>query len=123
MADTTRAHLAVVVEGLRKSFEGRPAVSGLDLQVPRGEVFGLVGPDGAGKTTTFRLLCGIMTPDAGRIMVAGHDVVRDPEAVKRRIGYLSQAFSQYDDMTVWENLRFTADLYTIPNGEWQERGE
>src|SRR5579871_1274626 len=112
---------AVDARDLRKSFQGRPAVDGLNLQIPGGEVFGLVGPDGAGKTTTFRLLCGILTPDAGRMTVAGYDVSREPEAVKRRIGYLSQVFSQYYDLTVWENLRFTADLYTIPNGEWQER--
>jgi ABC-2 type transport system ATP-binding protein len=87
--------LAVQAEDLRKSFRGRPAVNGLDLAVPVGEVFGLVGPDGAGKTTTFRLLCGILTPDSGRMSVAGHDVTGDPEAVKARIGYLSQVFSQY----------------------------
>ena len=117
------ASLAVWAEGLRKSFQGQPAVEGLDLEIRRGEVFGLVGPDGAGKTTTFRLLCGILTPDSGRMQVAGYDVVENPEAVKRRIGYLSQAFSQYEDLTVWENLHFAADLYTIPEGEWQERGE
>lgn len=123
MPNTTPNQNAVQVKGLGKAFQGRPAVDGLDLEVPRGEVFGLVGPDGAGKTTTFRLLCGILTPDSGHMTVAGHDVARDPEAVKRRIGYLSQTFSQYEDLTVWENLRFTADMYSLPEGEWQERAD
>lgn len=118
-----RSQAAVRARGLRKSFKGRVAVDGLDFDAPAGEVFGLVGPDGAGKTTTFRLLCGILLPDAGEMMVAGRDVRTEPEAVKRRIGYLSQAFSQYNHLTVWENLRFTADMFGVPDGEWQERAE
>lgn len=114
---------AVITQGLSKAFRGRPAVSNLNLQVPAGEVFGLVGPDGAGKTTTFRLLCGLLRPDAGSIRVAGEDVVSEPEAAKRRIGYLSQAFAQYTDLTVWENLAFVAGAYLVPEGEWQERAE
>jgi len=112
---------AVHTEGLSKTFQGRPAVSDLNLQVPAGEVFGLVGPDGAGKTTTFRLLCGLIRPDTGSIHIAGVDVIADPESAKRRIGYLSQAFAQYTDLTVWENLEFVAGTYLVPDGEWQER--
>lgn len=112
---------AVSVSRLRKSFQGRVVVRDVALEVPRGCIFGLVGPDGAGKTTTFRLMCGLLRPDDGSIRVAGYDVIREPEEVKRRIGYLSQTFSQYPDLTVWENLAFTAALYEVPDGEWQER--
>lgn len=112
---------AVSVSGLRKAFQGRLVVKDVALDVPRGRIFGLVGPDGAGKTTTFRLMCGILRPDGGAIRIAGHSVTDAPEEVKRRIGYLSQTFSQYPDLTVWENLAFTAALYEVPDGEWQER--
>ncbi|HEY3266356.1 MAG TPA: ABC transporter ATP-binding protein [Armatimonadota bacterium] len=115
--------LAISAVDVRKSFGGRVAVDGLTLDTPRGEVFGLVGPDGAGKTTAFRLMCGVLLPDSGSLRVAGHDVVAEPEEVKRRIGYLSQGFSQYVDMTVWENLEFTAALYGVAEGEWQERAD
>lgn len=114
---------AVFAEGLSKAFRGRPAVSGLDLDIPSGEVFGLVGPDGAGKTTTFRLLCGILLADAGKVRVGGEDVVANPEAAKRHIGYLSQTFAQYADLTVWENLEFVAAMYSVADGEWQARAE
>lgn len=121
----TRATIpfAVETEGLVKRFRGRPAVSDLSLQIPAGEVYGLVGPDGAGKTTTFRLLCGVLLPDAGTIRVAGEDVVADPESAKRHIGYLSQTFAQYADLTVWENMQFVADMYSVPDGEWQPRAD
>ena len=119
----TPTEYAVETAGLCKSFRGRPAVSDLNLRVPAGEVFGLVGPDGAGKTTTFRLLCGLIRPDTGSIRVAGEDVIADPESAKRRVGYLSQAFAQYTDLTVWENLEFVAGMYLVPDGEWQERAE
>lgn len=122
MSDTIR-NTAVQAHGLTKSFGSRRAVDNLDLHVPPGRINGLVGPDGAGKTTTFRLLCGILRPDAGQVIVAGHDVREAPEEVKKRIGYLSQVFSQYPDLTVWENLDFTASLFDVPDGEWQARAE
>ncbi len=93
------------------------AVDGLDLQVQRGEIFGLVGPDGAGKTTTMRMLCGVLDPSAGAASVAGYDVLRDPENVKRRIGYMPQRFSLYGDLTVAENLLFFARIYQVPKAE------
>ncbi|MCU0621496.1 MAG: ATP-binding cassette domain-containing protein, partial [Gemmatimonadales bacterium] len=97
---------AVRTAGLRKAFGARVAVERLDLEVRRGEVFGLLGPNGSGKTTTIRMLCGLLQPSAGTAEVAGIDVVRQPERVRTRIGYMSQRFGLYDDLTVAENLRF-----------------
>ncbi len=107
----------IVARGLRKSWGATVAVDGLDLEVGRGEIFGLVGPDGAGKTTAIRLLCGILDADAGDAAVAGFDLRREPEAVKMRIGYMSQRFSLYGDLTVAENLRFFASLFRVPREE------
>ena len=107
----------IVARGLRKSWGATAAVDGLDLEVGRGEIFGLVGPDGAGKTTAIRLLCGILDADAGDAAVAGFDVRREPEAVKKRIGYMSQRFSLYGDLTVAENLRFFAHLFQVPRAQ------
>ncbi len=107
----------IKVRGLTKRFGDVAAVAGVNLSVREGEIFGLIGPDAAGKTTIMRMLCGIVPADEGSIHVAGQDVVRDPEAVKRRIGYLSQVFSLYGDLTVEENLDFCADLYLSPRSE------
>jgi ABC-2 type transport system ATP-binding protein len=107
----------IVARGLRKAFGPASAVDGLDLEVARGEIFGLVGPDGAGKTTAIRMLCGILDADAGEAAVAGFDLRREPEQVKRRIGYMSQRFSLYGDLTVAENLRFFGELFHVPRGE------
>lgn len=104
---------AVTVRGLRKVFGTRVAVENLDLSIHTGEVFGLLGPNGSGKTTTIRMLCGLMTPTAGSATVVGHDVVAQPEQVRRRIGYMSQRFGLYDDLTVAENMRFYASVYGL----------
>jgi ABC-2 type transport system ATP-binding protein len=112
---------AIAARGLRKSFGATAAVDGLDLEVASGEIFGLVGPDGAGKTTAIRLLCGILDADAGEAAVAGFDVLREPEEVKRRIGYQSQRFSLYGDLTVAENLRFFASLHRVAGTERRRR--
>jgi ABC-2 type transport system ATP-binding protein len=109
--------LAVHATGLRKEFGQVVALDRVDLAVRRGEVFGLVGPDGAGKTTTMRLLCGITQPTAGEATVAGFNVRTQAEEVKRRIGYMSQRFSLYGDLTVAENLAFFADIYHVPRRE------
>ncbi len=98
-------------------------MDGLDLTVRRGEVFGLVGPDGAGKTTTIRMLCAIMDPTEGTARVAGFDTVRDGEAIKRRIGYMAQRFNLYGDLSVEENLDFFADVFRVRGRERRERKE
>jgi ABC-2 type transport system ATP-binding protein len=105
---------AIRAEGLSKSFGDLKAVDDLTLSVEEGEVFGLVGPDGAGKTTTMRLLTGIMDPSAGKAWVAGRHVVREAEAIKDDIAYMSQRFGLYPDLTVMENIDFYADLYGMP---------
>lgn len=99
---------------LTKSFDNLTAVDQLNLTVKEGEIFGLVGPDGAGKTTTMRLLTSIMEPTSGEAWVAGHNVLREAEAVKEEIGYMSQRFGLYPDLTVMENLEFYADIYGVP---------
>lgn len=112
---------AVRATGLRKEFAQIVAVDSVDLAIERGEIFGLVGPDGAGKTTTIRMLVGIMEPTAGDAQVAGFDVRTRAEEVKRRIGYMSQRFSLYGDLTVAENLAFFADIYQVPRHERARR--
>ena len=109
--------------GLRRAFGDLVAVDGLDLAVAPGEIFGLVGPDGAGKTTTMRMLTGILPPSAGAAQVAGHDIVRDREHLKEHIGYMSQRFGLYPDLTVAENIDFYADIYSVPPAERGPRTE
>jgi len=108
-------------QGLTKRFGSLAAVNDLSLEVTSGEAFALVGPDGAGKTTTLRLLCGIMDPDAGGAQVLGFDTVRESERLKEQIGYMPQRFGLYDDLTVSENIAFYADLYRVSRAQRQER--
>jgi ABC-2 type transport system ATP-binding protein len=112
---------AVRTERLRKSFGALVAVDSLDLAVNGGEVFGLLGPNGSGKTTTIRMLCGLLEPSSGSATVAGFDVTREPEKVKRNIGYMSQRYGLYDDLTVYENLRFYATIYGLHGDERDRR--
>jgi ABC-2 type transport system ATP-binding protein len=114
---------AVELDGLSRSFGPLTAVDGLTLDVRPGELFGIVGPDGAGKTTTLRMLAGVLRPTAGTARVAGVDVGADPEAVKPRIAYMAQRFGLYEDLTVAENLDFYADLYRVPKHERPARLE
>jgi ABC-2 type transport system ATP-binding protein len=107
------ADVAVRAEHLRKVFDKLVAVDDLDLEVRRGEVFGLLGPNGSGKTTTIRMLCGLLEPTAGTATVAGFDVARETERVKQSIGYMSQRYGLYDDLTVYENMRFYATIYGL----------
>ena len=106
--------IAIETSGLTKSFGRTKAVDRLDLEVRQGELFGLVGPDGAGKSTTMRLLTGIMRPTEGIAVVAGHPIPGEEELIKERIGYMSQRFGLYEDLTVMENILFYADLYGVP---------
>jgi len=111
----------IETHSLTKRFKGVTAVDGLNLTVRKGEIFGLLGPDGAGKTTTIRMLCAIMDPSEGSARVAGFDTVREPEEIKKRIGYMPQQFSLYGDLTVLENLVFFADVFQVERREREDR--
>jgi ABC-2 type transport system ATP-binding protein len=102
---------------LTRKFGDLTAVDRLDIEIARGEIFGLVGPDGAGKTTTLRLLCALMDATSGQAWVAGHDVAKEPQAVKDRIGYMAQRFGLYTDLSVDENMDFYADLFGVDRAE------
>ncbi|MFI5015999.1 MAG: ABC transporter ATP-binding protein [Hyphomicrobiales bacterium] len=111
----------IAVTALAKRFAGVFAVEDMSFTVEDGEIFGLVGPDGAGKTTVMRMLAGVMQPDGGAIIIDGIDVVADPERVKRHLSYMPQRFGLYEDLTVEENIRFYADLFEIPVRLREER--
>ena len=112
---------SIVTEHLSRHFRHTVAVSDLSLKVEQGVIFGLIGPDGAGKTTTLRMLAGVLKPTSGRAMVLGRDVVRDPESLREKIGYMPQRFSLYGDLSVLENLSFFAEIYDTPRSQRQER--
>lgn len=113
--------VAIKVSGLTKTFGDFAAVDGIDVTVARGQIFGFLGPNGSGKTTTIRMLTGTLRPTHGQAEVLGVDMVHHPEQVKRRIGYMSQKFSLFEDMTVDENLKFYAGIYDVPADEFAER--
>jgi ABC-2 type transport system ATP-binding protein len=112
---------AVEVEDLVKSFGSFVAVDHIHFQVKRGEVFGFLGPNGAGKSTTIRMLCGLLIPSSGKGKVAGFSIVKEPERIKQVIGYMSQKFSLYDDLTVMENLHFFGGIYGLSGSLQKER--
>jgi ABC-2 type transport system ATP-binding protein len=116
----TSGPAALAITGLQKSYKGSPAVTGLDLSVDRGTIVGLIGPDGAGKTTTMRIALGLLHPDAGQVVVLGTDLTEGIAAIKSHLGYMPQRFSLYPDLTVGENLRFFAELYLVPKAERQK---
>ena len=112
---------AIKTENLTKTFDDQTAVDSLNLEITEGEIFGLVGPDGAGKTTTMRLLTAILDPTSGEAWVAGHSIRKEPEAIKEKIGYMSQRFGLYPDLTVMENILFYADIYGVPRKGREEK--
>ena len=115
MADT------IVIDDLTRCFGDRVAVSHVTLTIGQGEIFGMLGPNGSGKTTLIRMLCGLLSPTSGRATVGGCDITREPEQVKRLIGYVSQKFSLYPDLTVRENLDFFGDVYGVPRDVASQR--
>ncbi|MCP9625895.1 ABC transporter ATP-binding protein [Rhodopseudomonas palustris] len=112
---TAAAEIAIDVKGLTKSFNGREVVHDLSMQVKRGSIYGFLGPNGSGKTTTIRMLCGLLTPDSGAGTCLGYDITRDADKIKRQVGYMTQRFSLYQDLSVRENLEFVARLYGVPD--------
>lgn len=112
---------AIEIRGLTKRFGDFPALKGFDLTVPRGMVFGFLGPNGAGKTTTIRMLLGLLAPTSGTATVIGFDVVKETEVMRKRIGYMTQKFSLYNDLTVAENLDFYGGVYGVAGPKLQER--
>jgi ABC-2 type transport system ATP-binding protein len=121
--NATTNDYAVVVDNLEKRFGDFVAVDRVSFQVRRGEVFGFLGPNGAGKSTTIRMLCGILRPSGGSGTVAGFDIRTQPEQIKANIGYMSQKFSLYQDLTVEENIDFYSGVYCIPAAKKRERKE
>jgi ABC-2 type transport system ATP-binding protein len=114
---------AIVADNLYKSFAEVHAVNGLSLTVQEGEIYGLVGPDGAGKTTTMRLICGGFNPDRGSVSIRGYDLAHHAEQARSQIGYLAQRFSLYGDLTVTENLHFFAQMHGLKASEWKPRAQ
>lgn len=115
--------IAVKIEALTKKFGDFVAVDGISLAVKRGEVFGFLGPNGAGKSTTIKMLCGLLLPTSGKGFVAGYDIMKESEEIKKTIGYMSQKFSLYDDLTVVENISFFSGIYGVLNSKKKERME
>jgi len=119
--ETAAAGLAIVARGMSKSFGKVQAVDGFDLSVPRGKIYGFLGPNGSGKSTTIRMLCGLLMPTAGEITVLGYSIPRQAEALRLKVGYMTQRFSLYEDLSVMENLRFMANIYTMPRSQLKNR--
>ncbi len=112
---------AIIVENLTKKFGEFTAVDNISFNIPKGSIFGFLGPNGSGKSTTIRMLCGVLHPTSGRALVMGNDVVKETELVRQSIGYMSQKFSLYEDLTVAENLAFFAGVYRLPKDVFLER--
>ncbi|PZX17881.1 ABC-2 type transport system ATP-binding protein [Breznakibacter xylanolyticus] len=119
----THTETVITVSHLYKKFGKFTANDDLNFEVYRGEIFGFLGANGAGKTTAMRILCGLSSPTSGTAMVAGYNVAEQPELVKRNIGYMSQKFSLYEDLTIWENMRLYAGIYGVTGKAFRDRAE
>jgi ABC-2 type transport system ATP-binding protein len=119
--DASNGPVAIEVEGLTKSFGGRIVVRDLSMRVRRGQIYGFLGPNGSGKTTTLRMLCGLLTPDSGRGTALGYDIRTQSEEIKRHVGYMTQRFSLYQDLSILENLEFVARVYGLADPGRQAR--
>ena len=119
--ETSAPGIAIDVKGLSKSFGGREVVHDLSMQVKRGSIYGFLGPNGSGKTTTIRMLCGLLTPDAGEGTCLGYDIRRDADKIKRQVGYMTQRFSLYQDLSIQENLEFVARVHGLASPEKEAR--
>jgi ABC-2 type transport system ATP-binding protein len=113
--------IAIDARGLSRDFGGVRVVDGVDLRIPRATIHGFLGPNGAGKSTTIRMLCGLLIPSAGEVTVLGHPVASEAERVRRKLGYMTQRFSLWEDLSVHENLEFVAAIYNLPLGERRRR--
>jgi ABC-2 type transport system ATP-binding protein len=122
-APAAEPEFIVETEHLSRRFGDLVAVADVSLRVRKGEIYGVLGPNGAGKSTTIRMLCGILDPSGGRGSVVGYDIARDPERIKERVGYMTQRFSLYEDLTVQENLEFYAGIYGVPRAQRKARVE
>src|SRR3954471_13156212 len=111
----------ISAEKLTKKFGAFTAVDAISFEVNRGEIFGFLGANGAGKTTAMRMLCGLSTPSSGKATIAGYDIYRQTEQIKKHIGYMSQKFSLYEDLTVMENIRFFGGIYGLTDKELKEK--
>jgi ABC-2 type transport system ATP-binding protein len=114
MSGSAARSLAIDVKGLSKSFDGKRVVDDFAISVPRGTIYGFLGPNGSGKTTTIRMLCGLLTPETGGGTCLGFDLRREQAAIKRRVGYMTQRFSLYEELSLEENLDFIARIYAVP---------
>jgi ABC-2 type transport system ATP-binding protein len=121
MVNAAYDELAIRSRGLTKDFGNVVAVNKLDLDIPRARIYGFLGPNGSGKSTTIRMLCGLLTPSSGEIDVLGHEIPKEAEALRRKVGYMTQKFSLFEDLTVSENLRFMSDIYNLTRDEKKER--
>ena len=119
----TSPDIAIEVEGLTKSFGDRVVVRDLSMRVKRGSIYGFLGPNGSGKTTTIRMLCGLLTPDSGRGTCLGYDIRTEAEKIRVHVGYMTQRFSLYQDLSVRENLEFVARVYGLPDPRGRRAGD
>ena len=121
--EVNKDQYSIEIKGLTKRFDKYVAVDNLTFSIPKGVIFGFLGPNGSGKSTTIRMICGVLTPTSGEGKVLGYDLKSNPEKIKSKIGYMSQKFSLYEDLTIEENLTFYGEIYSIPKERLKDRIE